>query len=99
MFFDNITHFNSGWFQRPYDVSYLEKDTQVVAMWVSRRHFDYRTSHGTYVERKYRRQGLASLLWSTCKETVEGASCTSSGYGFLSALSKARENVVFGDYR
>lgn len=78
-----------------HDVCYLVQDDQVIALWISKLRQGIRVSGGTYVERKHRRKGFASLLWSSAKEHTQGYSCTDYGYGFLSALAKRRTNVSF----
>lgn len=101
-FFEQKTNFSTPWY-RPegYEARYLTSGTHVIALWISAERVEHRVSYGTYVENTYRRSGLASLLWAhekTCA-SIQGASCTTPGYRFLSALKRKQRNVSFADCR
>ena len=103
-FFDQKTNFSSRWNQpaEGYQALYLTSGTQVIALWISEKFYERRISYGTYVERAHRRSGLASLLWAhekTHAAGIQGSSCTTPGYRFLSALKRKQRNVSFTDCR
>lgn len=100
-FFKEKTFFYSQGYQPDgYEARYLTSDTQIIALWVSAKNNWVRDSYGTYVERAYRRKGLASLLWAhEPLSNIQGTSCSTAGYRFLSALKQKRRNITFVDCR
>lgn len=77
----------------------IVEDGVVVAMWLYVDETFAVESYGTYVERKYRRQGLASLLWKSVPSRIKGVSCSNDGFKFLSAMKKGGMRVHFYDVR
>ena len=72
--------------------AYMVQGTQVVAVWACDE--DNRISVGTYVERKFRRKGLASRLWAAQPLVKKGLSCSNAGWSFLNHLHKTRGVTV-----
>lgn len=80
--------------------TYIAEDGVVIAMWLHEGGRYSVESYGTYVERRHRRRGLASLLWESASDRiVEGVSCSNDGFKFLSAMGKVNKKVRFHDIR